>query len=355
MKLTELLTKLISYKTVSGNHTEVKKAFDFIKKYLGKSFYFKDFCFNGFNSLLISNTKELNNFDVVFNGHIDVVSADDKDFVTKTDNDKMYGRGTIDMKGQIACILHILKNTTLDKHVGVVITSDEELGGHNGAEKIVQEYPIKAKLVIVPDAGENFTFVDSEKALLQLDIVATGLSAHASTPNEGRNAILECIDIYSDLCKQYELDIYSPVNDNISINLSILNSGDLYNKVPALANMSLDIRYSGIKRKDLERNIDNICKKHNAVYNIHNAVNEFKCDLKNSEVVKFIKSCEKTLGKKLEHIKVNGASDIGYFASLNIPCVSINPEGYNLHSENEHIILSSLDKFQQMLIEYLIG
>ena len=355
MNIEELLIKLISFKTITGNFKEVCSCYDFIQDYLGDKFYYKKYKYNNYESLLISTNPDFNNFDILYNGHIDVVSAVDQEFIARIEDDKLFGRGSIDMKGQIACILHILKNTTLSKEIGFLITSDEEIGGHNGAEPISKEHPIKAKLAIIPDAGENFTFVDSEKALLQIDLVTTGISCHASVPHLGQNAIINAMNVYSELCKEFSLDTTKPINDNISINLSKITSGDLYNKVPDKAIWSIDIRHSGITKDFIESKLNQIASKYSTVYSIHNYVNEFRCDLDNKEIQNFIHVCENFLNKKLKHINENGASEIGYISNMGIPALSINPEGYNLHSDNEYVIISSLYKFQELLKSHLLS
>ncbi len=353
MTIEELTAKLIGYKTISGNHAEVLKGYKFIRKYLGKKYYTKIFEYNKFLSLLISNSSNTSDFDVLFNGHFDVVSDKDENFVARIDGDKLYGRGSIDMKGQLATILHMLANNDFDKKVGFLITSDEEIGGHNGTELFLKNNHISSKLVIVPDAGENFTFVDSEKALLQIDIVANGVSAHASRPQDGHNAILNAIDIYTQLCTKYDLDPNAAANDKISINLSIINSGDLYNKVPDQCAMSLDIRYRGYKQKAIEKELQQICKSHNAIYSIHQYAEEFRCNLKSPEVAKFSKAASKVLQREISHIDEDGASDIHYFSNANLPAVSINPEGYNLHGDGEYVVISSLYTLQKIFLEYL--
>ncbi|MBE5735554.1 MAG: M20 family metallopeptidase [Clostridiales bacterium] len=350
MTIQNILTKLISYKTVSGNFNEVSKCFDFIREYLGDKFYYKTFEYNKFQHLLIGTKEDMVNFDVLFLNHIDVVHAKDEDFTAKIDGDKLYGRGSIDNKGQVATILHLLKNNKFDKNIGLLLTSDEEIGGHNGAEIIEREHLVKPKLIIVADAGENFRFVDSEKALLQLDLITTGISCHASVPNLGKNAIINALDIYQDLCKHFQLDTTCPVNDNISIVLSKINAGDAYNKVPALCQWAIDIRHSNIAREEILQVLDRICKS-NTTYAIHNKTNEFKCMMDNEYVIEFIDKCEKYLGHKLSHIDENGASDVNFF--YDTPAVCINPDGYNMHSDNECVILSSLDKFEAMLHYYL--
>ena len=353
MNIEELTAQLISYKSVSGNHKEVLSGYKFIQKYLGKRYYSKIVQYNNFLSMMIANTKDMTDFDVLFNGHFDVVSAKDDDFVAHIEGDKLYGRGSIDMKGQLAVILNMFANNHFDKKVGLLITSDEEIGGHNGAEEYLKNNHINAKLVIVPDAGENFHFVDSEKALLQLDIVANGVSAHASRPQDGKNAILNAIAIYTDLCSQYNLDPTAAANNDISINLSIINSGELYNKVPDKCVMKLDIRYRNYKQKDIEAKLQKICKSHNAVYNIHQYADEFRCNLQSIEVAKFCKAANRVLNYDIQHIDEDGASDIHYFASAGLPAVSINPEGYNLHSDNEYVVIPTLYTLQQIFMEYL--
>ncbi len=350
MTITNLLEKLISYKTISGNHEEVIKCFEFIKDYLGNKFYYKTFEFNNFHHLLIGTTPDLINFDTLFMNHIDVVSAKDADFVARRDGDKLYGRGSIDNKGQVSTILHMLKNNKFKKNIGLLLTSDEEIGGHNGAEIIAKDGLIKPKLMVVADAGENFEIVDSEKALLQLDFVTTGISCHASIPNTGLNAITEAIEVYKRICKKFDLDINCPINNNISVVISKINAGDVYNKVPNMCTWAIDIRHSNIGKEKILDIIKKACN-NKTTFQIHNSTNEYKCMLDNNYVNAFIKAGEEFMGDKFKHIDENGASDVNFFT--HIPSVCINPAGANMHSDNEYVYLSSLEKFEKLLIYIL--
>lgn len=61
--------------------------------------------------------------------------------------------------------------------VGILITSDEEIGGKDGTYYAVvdREGPqITADVVIIPDGGDDFRLVTHEKGLLQLRLVAEG-------------------------------------------------------------------------------------------------------------------------------------------------------------------------------------
>ena len=96
--------------------------------------------------------------------------------------------------------------------LGVLITSDEEIGGKDGTYYAVvdREGPqITADVVIIPDGGDDFRLVTHEKGILQLRLVAegtplpfpslpttlipvlliSGVSGHAAKPWEAVNAL----------------------------------------------------------------------------------------------------------------------------------------------------------------------
>ena len=75
--------------------------------------------------------------NICFAGHVDVVPVGDRSlwlndpFTAVTDNEKIYGRGTVDMKGAIACFLaasldFLKQNSTPNGSISFLITSDEE-------------------------------------------------------------------------------------------------------------------------------------------------------------------------------------------------------------------------------------
>ena len=65
---------------------------------------------------------------VVLHGHIDVVPAEREMFTSKLDGDRLYGRGTYDMKGALAVMMLVLHDLREQEEVRVRlgIVSDEE-------------------------------------------------------------------------------------------------------------------------------------------------------------------------------------------------------------------------------------
>lgn len=72
--------------------------------------------------------------------HLDVVPGSNDQFVPKVDGDRLYGRGAYDIKMAIAVFMQIFQDQDCrDKlsNVGIMITSDEEIGGMNGTNALI--------------------------------------------------------------------------------------------------------------------------------------------------------------------------------------------------------------------------
>jgi len=141
---------------------------------------------------------------ILFIGHLDVVEAKREDWnfdpFALTERDGwLYGRGTIDMKGQdVALLANLIRmkreNFVPDRDIVVAFTADEEAGGDaNGAKWLWAEHPelIEASLVINPDGGEAgvksgrklyVSVQTSEKVFLTFALEATDKGGHSSRP-----------------------------------------------------------------------------------------------------------------------------------------------------------------------------
>ena len=328
--------KLISFPTYYGNDGAFKELFNYIKSEMPE-FFVKDLIVNYNNhdnhNLLISNAND-NDFDVIFSGHVDVVKNDE--YKAKIIGNKLYGRGAIDMKGQVAVMMEVLKTAKTSKKIALLLTSDEEVGGFC-CQTIAKN--LNAKLVILPDGGKNFDLIVEEKGLAQLEITAIGISAHGSEPFNGDNAIIKLINLYNDLISIYQLP-KSKDDWRLSITLSKLNGGDANNKVPDSATMALDIRYTAS---------DNINRIINYIRNYSDDVSLKILDIEpvfyldqDLEIVQnFIAKSEKILNKKLVRTKCSAGSDAVYFCEKGIPVIILNPIGDYWHNPNEYVEIDS--------------
>ena len=111
----KILSDLIKFQTTSGaSNLELIK---YCEKKLEKAgaTSFKTFNDSGSQANLFSTISDKNNFKnkgIILSGHTDVVPAVSNEwtsnpFIAREKDNKVYGRGTSDMKGFIACTLAV--------------------------------------------------------------------------------------------------------------------------------------------------------------------------------------------------------------------------------------------------------
>ena len=132
----------------------------------------------GFPYLLATTGDDLRGVDVLLQAHIDVVPGTDALFAPSTDGDKLIGRGTYDMLFAVACFNKLLagfadENTLTQKNIGVMLTSDEEIGGENGVAQLISGY--ECKVCILPDAGTHEQICTEAKLVCRRPWLSKGL------------------------------------------------------------------------------------------------------------------------------------------------------------------------------------
>jgi acetylornithine deacetylase len=135
---------------------------------------------------------------IILSGHTDVVPVDgqiwDTDpFKLTEQGDKLYGRGTADMKSFLAICLAMIPEFSrlqLTKPIWLAFSYDEEigcLGAPHLLEHIEKNIPIPAFAII----GEPtmMRVVTAHKGVLSFETVVQGLEWHSSQPHLGVNAV----------------------------------------------------------------------------------------------------------------------------------------------------------------------
>jgi acetylornithine deacetylase len=196
----KILTDLIAFKTISGeNNSPLIDYCDKILNSLGaESFRTYDDekkRVNLFSTLKAKNENEKK--PIILSGHTDVVpvskgwSADP--FVATIKDDKLYGRGSCDMKGFIACVLAyapIFSNSNLDRDIHFSFTFDEETACL-GAPILISELKKRGINNGICIIGEptNMKIIDSHKGCYEYTTYFEGLAGHSSEPHKGVSAV----------------------------------------------------------------------------------------------------------------------------------------------------------------------
>ncbi len=199
-KSIKILTDLISYKTISGQdnselinycekilnelNIETFKVFDDDKKRV-----------NLFGTLKAKKKNEKKS--IILSGHTDVVPVSkgwsSDPFTATIKGDKLYGRGSCDMKGFIACTLAfapVFKENNLDRDIHFCYTFDEETACI-GAPLLIKELKkrnIKDAICIIGEPT-NMRIIDAHKGCYEYTTYFEGLAGHSSAPHKGVSAV----------------------------------------------------------------------------------------------------------------------------------------------------------------------
>jgi acetylornithine deacetylase len=196
----KILTDLIAFRTISGeDNSSLIDYCDNILNSLGaESFRTYDNEKKRVNLFSSFKTKKSNGKKpIILSGHTDVVpvskgwTADP--FIATIKNDKLYGRGSCDMKGFIACVLAyapIFSNSNLDRDIHFSFTFDEETACL-GAPILINELKKRGINNGICIIGEptNMKIIDSHKGCYEYTTYFEGLAGHSSQPHKGVSAV----------------------------------------------------------------------------------------------------------------------------------------------------------------------
>jgi acetylornithine deacetylase len=196
----KILTDLIGFKTISGedNTALIDYCDDILKKLGATSFRTYDDEKKRVNLFATLKAKNSNNKKpIILSGHTDVVPVSkgwsSDPFTATIREDKLYGRGSCDMKGFIACALAyapIYSKSNLDRDIHFSFTFDEETACI-GAPILIKELKrrnIKDGICIVGEPT-NMKIIDAHKGCYEYTTYFKGLAGHSSAPHKGVSAV----------------------------------------------------------------------------------------------------------------------------------------------------------------------
>ncbi len=196
----KILSDLIAFRTISGedNNQLIDYCDKILKKFGATSFKTFDEDKKRVNLFATLKAKNPNSkAPIILSGHTDVVpvskgwSTDPFKAVIK--EDKLYGRGSCDMKGFIACALAyapIFSKSELDRDIHFSFTFDEETAC-KGAPILIQELKkrgLKNGICIVGEPT-NMKIIDAHKGCYEYTTYFEGLAGHSSQPHKGVSAV----------------------------------------------------------------------------------------------------------------------------------------------------------------------
>ena len=196
----KILSDLIAFKTISGedNNSLINYCDEILKKLGATSFKTFDDEKKRVNLFATIKSKKPNGKKpVILSGHTDVVpvskSWSTDPFKATIKGDKLFGRGSCDMKGFIACTLAyapIYSKENLDRDIHFSFTFDEETACQ-GAPLLIKELQNRGinKGICIVGEPTNMKIIDAHKGCYEYTTYFEGLAGHGSAPEKGVNAV----------------------------------------------------------------------------------------------------------------------------------------------------------------------
>ena len=296
-------------------------------------------------------------------GHTDTVPFDagrwSKDpFTVTQEGDRLYGLGTIDMKGFFAFIAMAVQEMDLrqlKKPLRILATADEETT-MAGARAIAEAATIKPDYAVIGEPT-GLVPVMMHKGHMSESIRVTGKSGHSSDPANGVNAIEimhkvlgKLTLLQQDLSKKYHNSHFKVPHP--TLNFGAIHGGDSPNRICGACELQIDLRpIPGVSPQELmvmlEENLSEIHACHPGCLHIshmHEPIPPYACE--SSSVL--ITEAERATGHSAE--SVNYCTEAPFVQQLGCDTLVLGP-GYitQAHQPDEYLDLSFVTPTTEVL------
>jgi len=189
-------------------------------------------------------------------GHSDCVPVEGQSwasdpFTLELRDGKLYGRGSCDMKGFLACVLAsvpLFKSRPLNEPIHIILSYDEEVGC-TGVRPLIARLGIdlpRPRAIVVGEPT-GMAAIDAHKRIDAYRTIVTGREAHSSMPQLGVNAIsiaaelIEALDrIGIELTAAESDDRFDPPVSTVQVGM--IEGGTAPNIVPKTCRLQWQVR-----------------------------------------------------------------------------------------------------------------
>jgi succinyl-diaminopimelate desuccinylase len=304
------------------------------------------------NPWLLATTRDTLQPDILLAAHLDVVPAPAEAFTLRQDGERLYGRGTYDMKSAVACYLELLRthhHELAQLNIGFLFTTDEELGGASMQDII--DIGLKPGVLFIPDGGDNWHVESRAKGSLNALLTVQGRPAHGSRPWEGDNALHRLMDALSELRAGYPST--DPSEPTLAV--TMLDGGEAVNQIPAHAAARIDFRaFEPQELSAYKALLTSVSAKYQIELDTTYTFDPLIFDKQSPAAADFLATLEEFTGKDVQYTESYGGTDGRYFAPLGVPCIIVQPRGDGRHAEDEWVDAADLHRYYQLLEQWLL-
>jgi len=313
---------------------------------------------------------------VVFNGHLDTFPVNEALPWTVPPlggllrDGRLYGRGTADMKGGIACSIAAL--AILARHAAewrgeavLALAGDEESMGPLGTQWLLENVPaVRGDAVIIGDAGSPRVLRFGEKGFLWLEVEATGRAAHGAHVHLGENAIDRLSEALTAIRALRQLPVAAPpavtaaiaaarpvsealsgageaaVLGAVTVNIGRIEGGTSTNLVPATARAGVDIRLPvGVSCAAAEAALPSLP---GVTIRVLRRFEPNHTDPDHELVRRAAAAAGQVLGGPCAVNMRVGGSDSRWFRMAGLPTIVYGPTPFGMGGPDEHVLVEEL-------------
>ncbi len=306
---------------------------------------------------------------VIFNGHLDVVSAEplglwDKDPFKPFEQDGwLYGRGAGDMKSGVAAMtyaVHAVEKAGFGFQAPVTIEAviEEECGGNGALACVATGH--EAEAVLIPEPM-GMGVLTAQLGVMWFKIRLSGVPRHVLEAQAGVNAIEKCFplikalrDLEAEMNKEVH-PVYAGIQHPINFNVGIINGGDWPSTVPAAA--EIHCRLSFFPGQSYEQTCQNIADtikkatlqdpwlaKNQPEIEFYGFRSEGHVEDRSRPAFVTLNQCHREFfGQDAEDTISTATTDVrAYYHFTQAQATCYGPDAENIHAANERVNIESV-------------
>ena len=310
-----------------------------------------------------------------FAGHTDVVPTGPVEnwkyppFEPTIDGGILYGRGTADMKGSIACMVtacerFIKENPNHTGSIAFLITSDEEGPAHDGTVKVIETLEERNEkidwcLVGEPSSTDKVCDVikNGRRGSIGCTLKVKGKQGHVAYPHLAKNPIHEFAPVLK-ILTETEWDQGNEFFPPTTFQVSNIHSGTgATNVIPGECEVVFNFRFStAITDKQIRNRVEALLNEHNIEYEIDWALSGQAFLTERGDLVNATQEAIKEIcGFDSELSTAGGTSDGRFIAPTGAQVVELGPLNATIHQVNECVAVEDLDTLSDVYEKILFN